>query len=232
MPTTLLQLGLGAWQRSIDDDDPDRSSWGRIGRLVADWAVVRGGMAVTVRSPLAHCHTPTRSTLRGIGAASRASREPAGAARMGAQAQRAARSLLDGEHGLVAPTPEAMAPGVTRPTRPPTCSMADLGAARPLRSRACAVRRGRRDDSSDAALAFADGVATLVAHLPQYELGRDWSTYDRFPHGVANVASPFYHRLHVDLLRALRRVAAEGGIEQERLEEGSGALGACAGSAH
>jgi len=34
-----------------------------------------------------------------------------------------------------------------------------------------------------------------------------WSRYDLFPHRVANVANPFYHRLHINLLRAMRVLA-------------------------
>jgi hypothetical protein len=58
-----------------------------------------------------------------------------------------------------------------------------------------------------AADAWETGVASLVAQLPEYETGRGWTTYDRYPHSIANVASPFYHRLHVDMLRAVERIA-------------------------
>jgi hypothetical protein len=52
-------------------------------------------------------------------------------------------------------------------------------------------------------------MASLVAHLPSYETGRGWSTYDRYPHPIANIASPFYHRLHVTMLRSMSRIAPQ-----------------------
>lgn len=51
--------------------------------------------------------------------------------------------------------------------------------------------------------AFRAGIDALSARLPLYEIGRNWSRYDLFPHPVANIASPFYHRLHIELLTAM-----------------------------
>jgi hypothetical protein len=63
------------------------------------------------------------------------------------------------------------------------------------------------DVRAAATTAFEAGIASLAAQLPEYETGRGWSTYDRYPHPIANVASPFYHRLHVEMLRATERLA-------------------------
>jgi heparosan-N-sulfate-glucuronate 5-epimerase len=57
-----------------------------------------------------------------------------------------------------------------------------------------------------AAQAFAEGAETLALNLHRWDTGR-WSRYDLYPHPVANIASPAYHRLHINLLRAMERVA-------------------------
>ena len=62
-------------------------------------------------------------------------------------------------------------------------------------------------NDSEAAAAFEAGVDTLVARLPFYEVARGWSRYDLYPHPIRNVASPFYHRLHVEQLHALNDLA-------------------------
>ena len=54
---------------------------------------------------------------------------------------------------------------------------------------------------------FRRGVDTLVRRLPQYEWGH-WSLYDLPGTRIRNVASPFYHRLHVVQLRATERLVA------------------------
>jgi heparosan-N-sulfate-glucuronate 5-epimerase len=52
---------------------------------------------------------------------------------------------------------------------------------------------------------FEVGVDALVATLPRWDTGH-WSRYDLHPHPVVNVASPAYHRLHIDQLEALGRM--------------------------
>ncbi|QEG41891.1 D-glucuronyl C5-epimerase family protein [Roseimaritima ulvae] len=46
------------------------------------------------------------------------------------------------------------------------------------------------------------GADTLAKMLPRYDVGY-WSRYGLFPHPSPNVASPFYHELHIAQLRAL-----------------------------
>jgi heparosan-N-sulfate-glucuronate 5-epimerase len=53
---------------------------------------------------------------------------------------------------------------------------------------------------------FARSTETLVARLPTYEIFGGWSRYDVFPHPLINVASPFYHSLHVAQLFALSQL--------------------------
>ena len=54
-----------------------------------------------------------------------------------------------------------------------------------------------------AAHSFRRGVETLAANIGRWDAGF-WSRYDLYPHRVANLANPFYHRLHIDQLRALQ----------------------------
>lgn len=57
-----------------------------------------------------------------------------------------------------------------------------------------------------AASEFEEGVDVLARELHRWDVGF-WSRYDLYPHRVANVANPFYHRLHINLLRAMRVLA-------------------------
>ena len=47
-----------------------------------------------------------------------------------------------------------------------------------------------------------ESVETLAGMLDRYDTGY-WSRYDLFPHAVTNVASPAYHRLHIEQLKAM-----------------------------
>jgi len=49
---------------------------------------------------------------------------------------------------------------------------------------------------------FEEAVDTLAANLHRWDLGY-WSRYDLFQHPLANVASSFYHDLHVNQLRVM-----------------------------
>jgi heparosan-N-sulfate-glucuronate 5-epimerase len=54
--------------------------------------------------------------------------------------------------------------------------------------------------------AFERAVDTLAANLHRWDLGY-WSRYDLFPHPVPNVASSFYHDLHIKQLRMTNLLA-------------------------
>jgi heparosan-N-sulfate-glucuronate 5-epimerase len=54
--------------------------------------------------------------------------------------------------------------------------------------------------------AFHEAVDTLAENLHRWDLGY-WSRYDLFPHPVANVASSFYHDLHIKQLRMTHLIA-------------------------
>jgi hypothetical protein len=51
-------------------------------------------------------------------------------------------------------------------------------------------------------------VATLRDNLRRWDTGW-WSRYDLFPHRVPNLASSFYHALHITQLRAMARLSGE-----------------------
>jgi hypothetical protein len=59
---------------------------------------------------------------------------------------------------------------------------------------------------SDALDAFHEAVDTLATNLHRWDLGY-WSRYDLFPHPVPNVASSFYHDLHIKQLRMTHLLA-------------------------
>jgi hypothetical protein len=60
--------------------------------------------------------------------------------------------------------------------------------------------------------AFAAGTTALARWLPRYALAFHWSRYDLFPHPLVNIASPAYHRLHVEQLRVTASLARDGAI--------------------
>jgi hypothetical protein len=62
------------------------------------------------------------------------------------------------------------------------------------------VGLGLADD--DARSLFGAVVETLARTIGRWDTGY-WSLYDLFPHRVRNIASPFYHALHVRQLDAL-----------------------------
>lgn len=53
---------------------------------------------------------------------------------------------------------------------------------------------------------FGEAGETLAANLERWDTGF-WSRYDLYPHRVVNVASPFYHALHITQLEAMTRIS-------------------------
>lgn len=62
---------------------------------------------------------------------------------------------------------------------------------------------------------FRAGASSLVSNLHRWDTGY-WSLYDLYPHPVPNVASPFYHRLHIDLLDAFESVWPDDRVPEFR----------------
>lgn len=60
----------------------------------------------------------------------------------------------------------------------------------------------------DAASLAKDGIGALAGALSRYDTGW-WSRYDLYPHPVTNMASPMYHRLHINQLRAMSMIDSD-----------------------
>lgn len=67
-----------------------------------------------------------------------------------------------------------------------------------------------------AGTAFGVGVDTLARNIHRWDTGY-WSRYDLYPHPVKNVASPWYHTLHVNQLRALNALAPRPELDHARI---------------
>jgi heparosan-N-sulfate-glucuronate 5-epimerase len=63
---------------------------------------------------------------------------------------------------------------------------------------------------------FREGVDVLAGSIERWDAGY-WSRYDLYPHVIANVASPAYHTLHVNQLRALEALAPHPDLRRVRL---------------
>lgn len=201
-PVSVLQLGMGSWQHVVTGSD----RWAPILRTVVDWAIIdmdgHGRFAHLQPMPHTyHIEPPWHSAMAQGQAVSLLVRAASTLDRpeLIGEAERAARSLLDDTLGLIVETDEG---DVLQeyPSEPPAhvlngwiwalWGLHDLGLVESELAR----------ESQDA---FRAGVTTLVARLPRYMLASGWTRYDLFPHPIKNVASPFYHRLHIEQLRAL-----------------------------
>ena len=203
-PVVIVQIGIGGWMQL--DADP---GWREVVARTADWTVremdADGLIPFLYRFP----HTfpldpPWYSALSQGEAASflvRAARtleEP----ELEAAAARAATSLIDSRLGLDATTPQGTVLQ-EYPTNPPSHVLNGwIFALWGLYDLSVSLERPSLFEE-----AFAAGIEALCARLRLYEIARNWSRYDLFPHPVANIASPFYHRLHIELLTAMDALA-------------------------
>jgi hypothetical protein len=64
----------------------------------------------------------------------------------------------------------------------------------------------------DALELFRSGTETLAANVHRWDTG-SWSRYDLYPHPRVNIANPFYHRLHINQLRAMHLLAPHRAFE-------------------
>lgn len=207
-PVDVVQIGLGA----IQQQDVE---WLDVVAVVVAWverAMDEEGL-LPYRFPMRHTYplaAPWYSSLAQGEAASLLVRaaEVLGRPDLRELADRAIASLLDLGSELVALTPEG--PVLQEyPTRPPAhvlngwiTSLWGL----------FDVARSPRSSSGDtvaaaAGEAFEAGVATLAARIGRYRTPIGWSRYDLYPHPLANVASPSYHRLHIGHLRTMNELA-------------------------
>ncbi|MDD4345923.1 MAG: D-glucuronyl C5-epimerase family protein [Desulfitobacteriaceae bacterium] len=69
--------------------------------------------------------------------------------------------------------------------------------------------------NSEAKERYQTGLKTLRNHLSGYNIGwLAWSRYDLFPFRVSNIASIFYHKLHIQQLLALGLLTDDGYFEK------------------
>ena len=207
-PVDVIQVGLGAIQLAEAD-----SNWLTVVSEVVAWIerTMDGRGLIACRRPMPHTFplpVPWHSSLAQGEAASLLVRSARVFARSDLLdlADRAIAPLLDPESALVAVT--AQGPVLQEyPTTPPAhvlngwitslCGLYDVAQARPADT----------DTPGSAAAGFDAGVTALAARLHLYRTPIGWSRYDLYPHPLTNVASPFYHRLHVGHLRMLNALA-------------------------
>jgi len=208
-PVSVVQLGLGAWQLNGSD-----ASWREVAELATDAVLdamdARGRLAY--HGPMPHTYRlspPWFSAMAQGQAASLLVRVAVTLERpdLLLRALDATRSLI--EPPLVAQTDEG--PVLQEyPTTPPAHVLngwifglwglydvvSSLAADPPVEPGHQAALRAAQD-------AFQDGVEALARRLPLYGAAHGWSRYDLYPHPLANVASPFYHRLHLAQLEVM-----------------------------
>lgn len=138
-----------------------------------------------------------------------------------AVAVRVARLLLDASSPLVVVTPEGVVLEEYPTATPSFVLNGWITALWGLRDLAAAPVPA--DVSRNAAEAFESGVDTVAARLPLYRCRRAWSRYDLYPHPLVNVASPYYHGVHISHLRTLSGHAPRPAFEQIAAEWERGA---------
>jgi hypothetical protein len=215
--TSIAQLGIGAWQ--LAKGEPD---WLEVTSATANWLADQLDDEGRLVVPWAMTHTyalepPWISAMTQGEAVSlflRAAPEDGSPQELFSAAARAVVPLLD-PSPVVTQTPEG--PVLEEyPTNPPAhvlngwifglwglYDFSIMGTADFVP--ADLVRR--------VSTAFEEGVSTLATWLPRYD-ARGWSRYDLYPHPIVHVASPFYHRLHIEQLLATNQLAPDHRLEE------------------
>jgi len=197
--TTVAQLGLGAWQLGLTDQ-----RWLEVTTAAARWLAGRldddGRLAFAWGMPHTYdLPAPWISSLTQSEAVSLFLRSS-----LYAEAAAAATPLL-GPSPIVAATTDG--PVLQEyPTTPPAhvlngwiyglFGLYDLARLGPR------VQELPQEVAAAAGDAFERGGAAVAARVHLYDAW-GWSRYDLYPHRIVHVASPYYHRLHIELLRAL-----------------------------
>jgi hypothetical protein len=208
-PVTIVQLGIGAWQRRSEDP-----GWEEVVDRVVGWvtSVVGEDGVITYRFPMAHTYH-----LEPPWASAMAQGEAASLLVRGALlfdrpelidvARALVGPLVDERSPLVAPTPEG--PVLQEyPTTPPAHVLNGwIYGLWGLYD----VAVGAGDTAAQSA--FDAGVGALGDRLHLYRTGWRWSRYDLYPHPLVHAASPFYHRMHVEQLRAMKELVPDPRFE-------------------
>lgn len=224
-PVSIVQLGLAAWQLQAA-----AGGWANVLEAAATWVVdaMDDGGAIAYHFPVGHTYElepPWSSAMAQGEAASlllRAAKtlsEPS----LAAAAAHAAQPLLDPASALVALTDEG--PVLQEyPTDPPAHVLNGwIFALWGLHDLASAGSEVAMDTRLRADAAFRAGCETLGRRLPLYRVWPRWSRYDLFPHRIAHVASPFYHRLHIEQLAVMSTLAPDPAVRQIAAEWERGA---------
>lgn len=208
--TTVAQLGLGAWQLGLGD-----AAWLPVTTRAARWLAGRldeDGRLV-VRWPMPHTFAvqpPWISALMQAEAVSLFVRASFAGESLLAEAAAAARPLLE-ESEILVETAEG--PVLQEyPTSPPSHVLNGwiygLFGLYDLATVGLSSTELPRPVVTAAQEAFRRGAAAVAARAHLYDAW-GWSRYDLYPHRIVHVASPYYHRLHIELLRALNDLAPD-----------------------
>ncbi len=213
---TIAQLALGAWQMRSEDE-----AWLTVFVEAAEWLAGAlddvGGLQYLFAMPHTFEISPPWYSAMAQGEAASVFVRAAltlGDSAFADAAERAIQPLLSEESSIVAHTPEG--PVLQEyPTQPPShvlngwmfalWGMYDVAKL--------AEQAGRA--APEAERAFLEGTSALVRRVDLYDAGLGWSRYDLYPHRLTHVASPFYHRLHVALLRSTADLTGEDALRRK-----------------
>lgn len=209
-PVSMIQLGLGAWQLRSEDE-----AWLEVVDRVATWTMLDmdGFGRLAYYQPMAHTYAigaPWFSAMAQGQAASLLVRAAFSLDRpeLVEQATRALESLNEAS-GLVAMTDDG--PVLQEyPTSPPAHVLngwifALFGIYDVMRANP-GHEHGEPGDVAALSDLFAQSSTALAARLADYEVRGGWTRYDLYPHPLVHVASPFYHSLHIELIRAFSEI--------------------------
>ncbi len=228
-PVSIAQLGIGAWQAHVASG-ASVTPWLDVVRDAAQWFAdeMDGDGRIAYLWPLGHSFAidpPWHSALaQGQGASLlvRAAATLSNGALLDA-AVRAVRPLI-GATDLVVPTPDG--PVLQEYPTTPASHVLNGWIHALLGLYDVGVSAG--DEASTEA--FEEGTEVLMSRLPLYASSSNWSRYDLFPHRWEHVASPWYHRLHIEQLRVMQAITgrAEIGMIADMWERGIRSVGSWA----
>jgi glycosyltransferase involved in cell wall biosynthesis len=201
VPAGLAQLALGWWERSLDGEDAALEAFDRICRLLLDRAEPRGDALLwpyDMAVPKYGLRPPWFSAMAQGQIASVFVRAAARDERAAETALRALRPLLDRAEPLVVETNRGPVLEEAPSTPPSQVLNGWIYALWGVRD--VAVGLG----SAEAATLCDESLASLRAKLAEYDTGW-WSRYSLWA-GGHDLAKPFYHRIHIVQLEALKRL--------------------------
>jgi heparosan-N-sulfate-glucuronate 5-epimerase len=215
-PTDLAQLALGWWEavllgepgapeefericiliRTEGEDDAGATLW-PFRAEVPKWGLPNPWYSAMAQGQMASVLIRAQSFLGGT---------------YGDLALRALEPLVGpNQYGLVARTADGLVLEEAAPSRPPSHILNGwIFALWGLWDAATAL------DDARARRLYEDSLECLVRKIPQYDVGW-WTKYSLFPHPMADLAKPFYHRLHVTQVSILGRMT--GASELSRAAE-------------